>query len=131
LGVWAGAGCSRKPSPPPEPPTRDARAPADVVKAYLEALESKQYRVAYQALTADSRSRHSLAEFERAAGEPGPVYDLDRVDVVESQGAGPEEAHVSVGIAEDPAVQTFTLKREDQAWRIVFKSGSPATPSPQ
>jgi hypothetical protein len=131
LVVWAAAGCSRKPAPPPKPPTRDTRAPGDVVKAYLNALESKQYRDAYQALTADSRSRHSLAEFERAAGEAGPVYDLDRIEVHVADVAGPEEAHVSVGIAEDPAVQTFTLRREDQAWRIVFKSGSPAAPNPQ
>jgi len=97
-----------------------------VVKAYLTALEDKDYRAAYERLTSESRSMHSFDEFRRAAEQAGPIYDLERMEAEE---LGPDRMQVSVGLAEDPAFQSVVLKREDKQWRIVFYSGSPAAPT--
>lgn len=129
LASGAVCGCQRKPPSPPKPPpgpTTPARAPEEVVKAYLEALENRHYRVAYECLTSESRSKHPSSEFRRDAQLGGPAYDLDRVEV---ESLGTDEVRVSVGIAEDPAFQSFALKREENQWRIVFNTGSPAAPS--
>ena len=127
LASWAAGGCARKPTQPARPARPTAvRAPKEVVQAYLEALEEGNYRAAYEELTSKSRSMHSFDAFRRAAEQGGPVYDLDRMEV-ESLSA--DEVQVSVGIAEDPAVQSFVLEREDRQWRIVFHSGSPAAPN--
>lgn len=128
LALWVSGGCARKPPPPAKPPrpTTGARAPEDVVKAYLMALEDKDYQAAYEQLTSDSRSTRSFDEFRRAAKQWGPLYDLERIEVEE---LGPDRVRVSVQLAEDPAVQSFLLKREDKQWRIVFRSGSPAAPT--
>jgi hypothetical protein len=128
LTLWLPGGCARKPPPPPKQPTVAAPGPKEVVTAYLAALEGKDYRAAYEHLTSESRSMRSFDEFQTAAKQWGPIYDLERM---EEEALGPDKAQVSVQLAEDPAVQAFLLKREDKRWRIVFKGGLPAAPTPE
>jgi hypothetical protein len=97
-----------------------------VVRQYLLALEGKEYADAYQHLTSESQSQHSLEAFRKAATPGGPVYDLDQVQVEEAAEEG--QARVSVRYFEDPAEHGFLLKQEGGRWRIVFTAGSPATP---
>ena len=125
-------GCAHKPAPRqtgparrPNPPGAAAQAPEGVVKAYLRALDDKDYQAAYDRLTSQSRFRNGFDEFRKSAQQGAFAYDFDRI-TVESPGAG--QAAVSVGIAEDVGFQRFMLRREAGQWRVVFFSGSPWAP---
>ena len=102
-----------------------AAAPQRVVLGYLEALERKEFGPAYAGLSKASQQAHPYQEFVTLAEKSGvPNYDLS--------GAGEkmedDKASVTVPMAEDPAEASFTMVKEDGAWKIVFIGGVPSFP---
>lgn len=130
----------RLPSPPPGAPSQPAgssrgrpptptRGPAEVVLAYLQALDRKDYRGAYQHLSRRSQQAHPYAEFEEACTRAGlPSYDLGAVR--EKPGERGDQVTVVVPLSEDVAEASFATVREESGWKVVFIGGAPGFPYP-
>jgi hypothetical protein len=52
-----------------------------VVNTYLSALRDRQYQSAWREVCTNLTSRHSLAEFRAAVGDPPTGYSVDAVDI--------------------------------------------------
>lgn len=122
---------SSTPPAAPRPPVRtpapqSLQTPVAVVTSYLQALDRKDYRKAYDFLSADSRQLHPYDDFAARAEEAGST-DYDVAKAAEEPGAG-NSVVVAVPMLEDPAKAGFNLVKEDGAWKVVFISGTPAFP---
>jgi len=126
----------RRPQPPPTvvtapvaPPQPESAAAAaqQAVVAYLQHLQNDEYQAAYELLTADSRKRHSLEEFQRLAKQGIPFYDRSSATVSLT---GADRAEVTLHQTEDPASITITAAKENGLWRIVYLRGRPGSPYP-
>lgn len=121
---------SQPPAPPAPPasPRPQPSSPTQVVRAYLTALEKKDFRAAYSHLSKESQQAHPYQEFASAAEKSGvPSYDLAGGE--EKPG---EEGRVTVTLplTDDPAEAGFTMVKEGEAWKVVFIGGAPAFPYP-
>ena len=125
---------ARRPAPPtpgpgPSPPQTGAATPTAAVGGYIQALYRKDYRNAYELLSARSQAAHPYDDFVKRA-ESGGSANLD----LEAAKAG-EEAEgsvvVTVPIVEDPAEAAFTTVREGGGWRVVYLGGAPVFPYPE
>jgi len=108
------------------PAPRFQSAPTEVVAAYLQDLESKDYRHAYDTLSAASRRVHPYDDFVSRAEKAG-LPDYDSAKAREE----PESANVVtvvLPLREDPATAGFHLVKEEGAWKVVFIGGVPAFP---
>jgi hypothetical protein len=108
-------------------PESAAQAAQQAVVTYLEHLQNDEYQAAYELLTADSRNRHPLDEFQRQAKQGIPFYDMSSATVSLT---APGRAEVTLRQVEDPASITITAARENGAWRIVYLRGRPGSPYP-
>jgi hypothetical protein len=113
---------ARPPSPPPQKTESSAQ---QLVLGYLESLNKKDFRAAYSQLSKASQQAHTYEDFTSLAEKSGvPNYDLSAARE-KTEG---DRASVTVPLAEDPAEATFTMVREDGAWKVVFIGGVPAFP---
>lgn len=89
------------------------RGPADVVRAYAEAIEAGRHAEAYRLMTADFRKRHSLARFTRMikADPRGAAAAMRQLR--QEQDKLQVQAHVSYG-----AGHRLELTVEEGQWRI-------------
>jgi hypothetical protein len=121
---------SGPPSPSRTVPTRPApqrvQTPVQVVTAYLQALERRDYRKAFDLLSADSRQLHPYDDFV-ARAEKGGTTDYDVAKAAEEPGEG-NSIVVAVPMVEDPAKAGFPLVKEEGVWKVVFIGGSPTFP---
>ena len=111
----------------PSQPESPAQAAQQAVVSYLQHLQSDEYQAAYELLTADSRTRHPLDEFQRQAKQGMPFYDMSSAAVSLT---APDRAEVTLRQVEDPASITVTAAKEHGAWRIVYLRGRPGSPYP-
>ena len=131
--VCATGGCARRAAVPatttaPRPATGFQPAQVkSVVADYIHRLENGEYAGAHALLTAGSKQKFALAQFEAQAKQSSIMYDLDRAQAQEMPGG---RAKVSVPLSEDPAVKSFVLEREQGHWRIVYGTGRPWAPYP-
>jgi hypothetical protein len=115
------------PLPPPQPRPAVPQASArDVVVAYLEALYRKDYRAAYDHLSADSRRAHPYHEYLDLC-ERGEITDFD-VEAAYEKHTGAGATVIAVPLAEDPAEAGFVAVREGGEWKVVFIQGVPWFP---
>ncbi len=126
----------RKPAQPSPPPPRpappeqrpQATGPAEAVVAYLEALSDRDFRAAYEYLSAESRAAHPYDEFIALCEESkGPSLDLGSASEHPAEG---DRVTVIVSMLWDPAEASFTTEQEGGAWRVVFIKGKPWFPYP-
>ncbi len=124
------------PAPKPPPPrvsvpkpakvTAPLASPSETVKTYLGALYEKNYRTAYNQLSAASQQAHPYDEFVKLNEEKGMTqFDLTSA---KQEAGGEEEAVVSVSVKEDVAQHGFRLVQEEGVWKIVFLKGTPSFP---
>lgn len=113
----------------PAPPQLTAAERDDAIHtvvAYLTALKNRKYQTAYEMLSRDSQADHSLSDFERLGKQGMPPLDLETAKV-SSDGA---ETLVEIAFIEDPGSHGFYLARDNGAWKIVYRGGSPGAPYP-
>ena len=119
------------PAPPPEPtpqPRPVAGSPRDAVVSYLEALYRKDYRAAYDHLSAASQQAHPYPGFLKLC-EKGVATNFDLAAARERPAEG-SRVTVTVPLVEDPAEAGFTTVHEDGGWKVVFSTGVPWFPYP-
>jgi len=122
------------PMPRPSVPTTpaqqqpEAAAPLDAVVAYLNALASDDFGLAYQYLSAESRAARAYDEFAALCAErKGPSLD---VASARQHREDEDRVTVAVPMLEEPGEAPFTTVREQGSWRVVFVQGSPWFPYP-
>jgi hypothetical protein len=122
------------PTPPPSVPATpahrqpEAAEPLDAVAAYLNALASDDFGMAYQYLSAESRAAHTYNEFAALCAErKGPSLD---VGAARQHREDEDRVTVAVPMLDEPAEAGFTTVREQGSWRVVFVQGSPWFPYP-
>jgi hypothetical protein len=114
--------------PPAQRPKPPAAEPEEVVTAYLTALTKQEHRRAYELLSAESRQAHTYEEFAAACKQAGfPSLDVGAANVRSKEG---DRATVAVPMVEDPAEAGFTMAKEEGAWKVVFREGTPWFPYP-
>jgi hypothetical protein len=111
--------------PPPAPAPSSAR---EAVVAYLEALYRKDFRAAYEHLSAGSQEAHPYDEFLKLC-EKGEATNFDLAAAEELRGEDGRVV-VTVPLVEDPAEAGFTMVNEDGRWKVVFTTGVPWFPYP-
>jgi len=131
VAVYFGLRPARQP-PPPTPPVQPPAANAPeaarhAVVSYMKHLQAGDYAAAHRLLTAESRQRHPLAEFERLARQGVTLYDLSsaRAKLVR-----PDRAEVTIHLEGDPAEATIIAARRDGSWYVVYLRGRPGFPYP-
>jgi hypothetical protein len=116
------------PVAPVSPPPPGPASPAEVVVAYLQALEQGASRAAYDYLSSESQRTHPYESFvEQCESGSGTEFELS------SAREAPEEdgrVLVTISLAEDPAEGSFTTVEETGGWRVVFIGGAPWFPYP-
>jgi hypothetical protein len=89
-------------------------------------LQEGRYQQAYAMLSSDSQQRHAAADFEQLGKKGMPLYDLSTAKAI-SDGDKPV---VAVQLTEEPGSHGFTLVRESDTWKIVYRGGIPGSPDP-
>jgi hypothetical protein len=116
------------PAPAPEP-EEEVGTPEKAVVLYVDALYRKDFEVAYERLSSESREAHSYQEFvERAETGEATNYDLEAAEAGEEVDG---RVIVTVPLVEDPASGGFTTVEEDGEWKVVFIGGEPWFPYPE
>jgi hypothetical protein len=108
------------------PTSQSLLTPVQVVTAYVQALDRKDYRKAYDLLSADSRQLHPYDDFV-ARAEKGGSTDYELAKAAEEPGEG-SSVVVAVPMTEDVSGAGFHLVREDGAWKVIFIGGTPGFP---
>lgn len=124
---------ARRPAPSPPAPAPKAQAPAasprEAVVRYVEALYKKDFRGAYELLSAQSKQIHPYGEFAELAQSGGATsFDLAGAHEGEENNG---RVVVSVPVEEDPAEAGFTTAREADGWKVVYIGGAPWFPYPE
>jgi len=120
----------KAPAAPSPRPTAVKRAatPREAVTRYVESLYQKDFRSAYERLSARSREAHPYERFVKLA-QSGEATDLDLAEATQGEEQNGRVV-VSVPITEDPAEAAFTTVKEDGDWKVVFIGGAPWFPYP-
>ena len=116
----------------PTPPATTSSAPSadlsrqavETVTSYVTALNDLNYAAAYDLLSRDSHTLHTSADFAQQGKQGMPLYDL-KTTAATVQG---DTATVTVHLVEDPGTNSFHLRREDGAWKVVYRGGGPGMP---
>jgi hypothetical protein len=131
LVLAVAGGCARRAAPPMRltPPKPAAKASLEDAKStalkYVKSLQAEQYAAAHALLSAESKKKHPLDQFEAQAKQGISSYDLSRTTVKEG---GDGKAVVAIHLEEDPAAHAFVLVREKNEWRVVYDTGRPWAP---
>jgi len=132
LLVWI---FNREPPPPDRYPPLEvpkprplAASPREAVVAYMEALYRRDFRAAYEYLSARSKETHPYEEFAGLC-EGGEATNYDLAGAQQEPPAG-GHVTVTVPLVEDPATAGFTTVREDDDWKVIFIGGAPWFPYP-
>ena len=99
-----------------------ALPPQVVAKQYILALKKKDYRIAYDYLTPESKEILSLADFVALNEKQMTLMDENKTWIYH------QEVRVGMHLYEDPASWGFVLVKTNGKWRIVMKSGIPSFP---
>ena len=116
-------------TPSARPSARPSASAQEVVTAYLESLQKKDFRAAYAQLSKASQQAHSYQDFVSRCEKSGvPTYDLAQAHEKPGDSG---RATITVPLVEDPAEAEFTAVVENGTWKIVFIGGAPAFPYPE
>ena len=99
-----------------------ALSPQLVVKQYILALKKKDYRIAYDYLTPESKETISLADFVAINEKSMTLMDENKTWVYY------QEVRVGMQIYEDPGWWGFVMIKTNGKWRIIMKGGIPSFP---
>ena len=105
-----------------------AASPTEVVTAYLQALQDKDYRKAYDYLSTDSRRVHPYEQFTSLVEKNG-VTEFDLSSAKEESDSS-KQTNVTLQLKEDPATHSVRLVLEEGDWKVVFIKGIPSFPYP-
>ena len=97
------------------------------VKAYIESMQNAEFSRAYEFLSEESKSLHSLSEFTHDIKQGMPPLDLSTIKAQEAENEG--MILVSIDFNDEPGTAGYYLMRENGNWVIVYRGGSPAMPS--
>ena len=96
--------------------------PRQVARQYILALKKKDYRIAYDYLTPESKETISLADFVTMNEKQMTLMDENKTWVYY------QEVRVGMQIYEDPGWWGFVLVKDKGKWRIRMKGGIPSFP---
>ena len=96
--------------------------PRQVAKQYILALKKKDYRLAYEYLTPESKEIFSLADFVVLNEKSMTLMDENKTWIYY------REVMVGMQIYEDPGWWGFILVKDMGKWRIRMKGGIPSFP---
>ena len=96
--------------------------PQQVAKQYILSLKKKDYRIAYDYLTPESKETISLADFVTMNEKQMTLMDENKTWVYY------QEVRVGMQIYEDPGWWGFVLVKDKGKWRIRMKGGIPSFP---
>jgi hypothetical protein len=113
---------------PASEPVVGAATPNEAVVAYVEALNRKDYRAAWEDLSQKSKETHPYDEFVDRA-ETGQSTDLDLAAATEGKEHN-GQVIVTVPMVEDPAEAAFTTVEEPSGWKVIYIGGEPWFPYP-
>jgi len=99
-----------------------ALSPQQVAKQYILSLKKKDYRIAYDYLTPESKETISLADFVTMNEKQMTLMDENKTWVYY------QEVRVGMQIYEDPGWWGFMLVKDNGRWRIRMKGGIPSFP---
>ena len=99
-----------------------ALSPQQVAKQYILSLKKKDYRIAYDYLTPESKETISLADFVTMNEKQMTLMDENKTWVYY------QEVRVGMQIYEDPGWWGFVLVKDNGKWRIRMKGGIPSFP---
>ena len=99
-----------------------ALPPQVVAKQYILALKKKDYRIAYDYLTPESKETISLADFVAINEKSMTLMDENKTWVYY------QEVRVGMQIYEDPGWWGFVMIKTNGKWRIIMKGGIPSFP---
>lgn len=105
----------------------DEQQVVTTVTRYITALKESNYGEAYKLLSASSKNRHNISDFEQQGKKGMPLFDLSPKQV----SVDGDTAIVELPLTEDPATHPFHLVREDKAWKVVYQGGVPGNPYPK
>ena len=97
-------------------------SPRYALREYILALKSKDYRIAYDYLTPESKGIFSLADFVAMNEKQMTLMDENKTWVYY------QEVMVGMQIYEDPGWWGFVLVKDKGKWKIVMKKGIPSFP---
>ena len=96
--------------------------PQQVAKQYILSLKKKDYRIAYDYLTPESKETISLADFVTMNEKQMTLMDENKTWVYY------QEVRVGMQIYEDPGWWGFVMIKTNGKWRIIMKGGIPSFP---
>jgi hypothetical protein len=96
--------------------------PRQVAKQYILALKKKDYRLAYEYLTPESKEIFSLADFVVLNEKSMTLMNENKTWIYY------REVRVGMQIYEDPGWWGFILVKDMGKWRIRMKGGIPSFP---
>jgi|GEM_PF-2812993 len=96
--------------------------PRQVARQYILALKRKDYRIAYDYLTTESKEIISLADFVVMNEKSMTLMDENKTWI------SYQEVGVGMQIYEDPGWWGFVMVKADGKWRIIMKGGIPSFP---
>jgi hypothetical protein len=96
--------------------------PQQVAKQYILSLKKKDYRIAYDYLTPESKETISLADFVTMNEKQMTLMDENKTWVYY------QEVRIGMQIYEDPGWWGFVLVKDNGKWRIRMKGGIPSFP---
>ena len=99
-----------------------ALSPQQVAKQYILSLKKKDYRIAYDYLTPESKETISLADFVTMNEKQMTLMDENKTWVYY------QEVRIGMQIYEDPGWWGFVLVKDRGKWKIRMKGGIPSFP---
>ena len=103
----------------------DSSLAIERVKAYIEYMQNGKYSEAYDFLSKESKSLHSISEFTNDIKQGMPPLDLSTIVVLQ---AATGSILISIDFHDEPGTAGYFLTHEDGDWFIVYRGGSPAMP---
>ena len=97
-------------------------SPKYALREYILALKSKDYRIAYDYLTPESKGIFSLADFVAMNEKQMTLMDENKTWVYY------QEVMVGMQIYEDPGWWGYLLVKHKGKWKILMKRGIPSFP---
>lgn len=93
-----------------------------VARQYVLALKKKDYRIAYDYLTPESKEMFSLVDFITMNEKSMTLMNENKTWITR------EEVVVGMQIYEDPGSWGFVVVKTNGKWRIIMKGGIPSFP---